>query len=141
MNYINVSGSTAKRRELAFNAAAWYIAQYMPRMRTLDIDITLKNLGDDIYGYCTEGDNNREFNLEINKTLDEFDLVSTVIHEMIHVKQYARKELFQRVDGRTRWKSRWFARYESLSYEDQPWEKEAHRLDVKLANQFFEELN
>lgn len=136
MNSINVTGSTKANRQLAFDAAAWYINKYMPRMRTLEIDISLKDLGEDIFGYCMEGDSNREFDLEINKTLDKENFVGTIIHEMIHVKQYARKELFQGADGRTRWKSKWFAQYDTLSYDDQPWEKEAHRLDMKLAAEF-----
>jgi hypothetical protein len=136
MNSIEVSGSTKSNRQLAFDAAAWYIKKFMPRMRTLEINIDLVKLNEGIYGYCMEGDTNREFSLEINKTLSVEDLVGTVIHEMIHVKQYARKELFQGYDGRTRWKSRWYSSYDSVDYDDQPWEKEAHRLDVKLAEEF-----
>jgi hypothetical protein len=141
MNSIKVTGSTAKRRELAFNVAAWYINNYMPRMRTLDISIELSKMDDSIFGYCMEGDSNREFTLEINKSMDDTDFIGTIIHEMIHVKQYARKELFQSIDGRTRWKSRWYSSYDSLSYDDQPWEKEAHRLDMKLAEKYLAEFN
>ena len=136
MNSIEVTGSTKSKRAIAYDAAAWYIKKYMPRMRTLDIEISLTKLEDGIYGYCMEGNSNREFSLEINKNLDLEDFVGTIIHEMIHVKQYARKELFQDVSGRTRWKSRWYATYDTVDYEDQPWEKEAHRLDMKLAKEF-----
>lgn len=138
MNTIHVVGSTKKNRDLAYKAASWYINKYMPRMRTLDITINLIKLKG-AYGFCMECDTNREFEIEIDKTLNKQDLVSTVIHEMIHVKQYARKELFQGCNGRTRWKSRWYSSYDSVDYEDQPWEKEAHRLDEKLAKQFFKE--
>jgi hypothetical protein len=140
MNQIEVTGSTKSKRALAQAAAAWYIKKFMPRMRTLDINIDLVKLDNDTFGYCMEGDTNREFSLEINKNLSTEDLVGTVIHEMIHVKQYARKELFQHYNGRTRWKSRWYSSYDSVSYDDQPWEKEAHRLDMKLAKEFLSEL-
>jgi len=128
MNQITVVGSTKKNRIMAHNAVAWYIKNFMPRMRTLDITVNLTKL-DGAYGYCMEGDTNREFEIEVDKTLNEFDMAATIIHEMIHVKQYARREL-QYKGNKTRWKKKW---YVDIDYEDQPWEKEAHRLDEKYA--------
>lgn len=133
MNEILVTGSTKSKRELVFNAAAWYINNYMPRMRTLDIEISITKLDPEYYGFCLEGDTNREFQIEVSKILGDEDLVTTVIHEMIHVKQYARRELQQK-GGKHRWKSKWFG---EIDYMDQPWEREAHRLDAKLAEMFF----
>jgi len=53
---------------------------------------------------------------------------------MVHVKQFARGELDS---GLTRWKSRSHANTE---YADQPWEKEARKLQYKLVAKFMEEL-
>ena len=58
----------------------------------------------------------------------------TLAHEMVHVKQFARGELDS---GLTRWKSRSHANTE---YADQPWEKEARKLQYKLVAKFMEEL-
>ncbi len=52
-------------------------------------------------------------------------------HEMVHVKQFARGELdFALVQ----WKSRRIS--ENMDYWIQPWEKEARRLQFKLAEEF-----
>lgn len=56
--------------------------------------------------------------------------VSTLAHEMVHVKQFARNELN---DQLTFWKGR---NHSSTDYCDQPWEKEARRLQHKLVQEF-----
>jgi len=56
--------------------------------------------------------------------------VSTLAHEMIHVKQFAKEELDPAL---TRWKTKDHSRTE---YWEQPWEKEARRLQAKLVANF-----
>lgn len=56
--------------------------------------------------------------------------LSTLAHEMVHVKQFARGELDPAL---TRWKTKNHSRTE---YWDQPWEKEARRLQAKLVANF-----
>ena len=41
-------------------------------------------------------------------------------------------------DGRTRWKKTVYS--EDVSYEESPWEKEAFKIEKKLAMQCFEEV-
>jgi len=57
--------------------------------------------------------------------------VVNLAHEMVHVKQFARNEMDA---GLTRWKSNQYAG--NIEYWDQPWEKEARRLQFKLAEEF-----
>ena len=57
--------------------------------------------------------------------------VVNLAHEMVHVKQFARGEMDA---GLRRWKSNQYAR--NIDYWDQPWEKEARRLQFKLAEEF-----
>ena len=52
-------------------------------------------------------------------------------HEMVHVKQFARGELDF---GLTRWKSNRYCG--NIEYWQQPWEKEARRLQYKLVENF-----
>ena len=54
-------------------------------------------------------------------------------HEMVHLKQFVRGELFDYETGRVQWKSKSFGR---VHYDDQPWEKEAYRLEEKLYEEF-----
>lgn len=66
------------------------------------------------------------------------DLVATLIHELIHVKQYVNNQLFDYVDGKT-------VRYEGkiykdsddfISYWDSPWEIEAYGRSVGTYEMF-----
>lgn len=55
------------------------------------------------------------------------DAILTLMHELIHVKQYANSELFDYVDGRTRWKGKIYeSKRDMESYYDSPWEIEAY---------------
>ena len=120
MNQIEVSGGNRKERELALEVVTWCIRKMMPRMKTLEISILFDKI--DAYGYCMEEDSNREFTVTIRKGLSVQELIATIVHEMIHVKQYARKEL-RNVNGRTMWKTK---DYSDLNYMDTPWEKVAY---------------
>jgi|TARA_R110000796_G_C14524692_1_gene431244 hypothetical protein len=53
--------------------------------------------------------------------------MQTLAHEMVHAKQMLRKELV--IDEAYKWKGRNANNYE---YENQPWEKEAYRLEREL---------
>lgn len=57
--------------------------------------------------------------------------LSTLAHEMVHVKQFAKGELDP---GMSRWKSNRYV--DHIEYWDQPWEKEARRLQNKLVLHF-----
>jgi len=127
MNNVICVGGRKKEREIAHDVVAWCINKMMPRMKTLDIEVEFEKL--DVFGYCALGDTNREFTLSIQKGLSLYELVSTICHEMVHVKQYARKEL-RYVKGATMWKKK---SYVNVDYNDAPWEKEAFGLEDKLA--------
>lgn len=135
MNQVYVSGGRKKEREMVEKVVVWTINKLMPRMRTLYIETEIKKI--DVYGYCMEEDDNRTFTLTINKGLNLYDLVSTIIHEMIHVKQYARKELYNR-HGKVMWKRK---DYTGVNYADTPWEKEAYKLEKMFAVECFKELD
>lgn len=56
--------------------------------------------------------------------------LSTLAHEMVHVKQFARGELDENL---TYWKGR---NHGNTDYWDQPWEREARRLQHKMVQKF-----
>ena len=87
-------------------------------------------------GCCYQlNDNNRHFKITIKKGLSLFDLISTICHEMVHLKQYARKELrWCNKTSNRMWKK---SVYNDVSYDNQPWEREAYRLEKRLAIEFF----
>jgi hypothetical protein len=58
-------------------------------------------------------------------------------HEFVHLKQFVRNELFDYEFDKTQWKSRMY-NVARTSYDKQPWEREAYRLEDTLYNEFAE---
>jgi hypothetical protein len=86
--------------------AAKFFAECMtgPRLsKNLDLMITFAKMKGDVEGYCFPVDDferhgPRTFEIEIDKTMGRKDVLRVLAHEIVHVKQYARKEL-KRLDG------------------------------------------
>ena len=133
MNYIEVNGGKKFQREIAETVVLQMIDTLMPRMRTLEITVNIKKLTGDAVGWCMMEDTHKEFTIEVSKDLTLKEFVSTLCHEMVHVKQYYRKEM----DGVTnRWKKGVVKK--DTGYYDLPWEKEAYRLQDKLAQEVWD---
>ena len=128
------------------SAAIWYgavlLGTRMVNNIYLDIKLTkgLKKK-EKAYGYCHIVDDNlsrpREFMIELDASMEYgFDEILTwLAHEMVHLKQFVRKELWDYETGQVQWKSRTYSR---APYDDQPWEREAYRLEKSLYNEFKE---
>ncbi len=65
-----------------------------------------------------------EFLIEINNRMREISIIKTVLHEMIHVKQYAEGRLTQ-----TEWMGK---PHPDLPYRELPWEIEAYAREQEL---------
>lgn len=140
---ITITGKTSKKKkQLAEQAADYTIKRIMPRLANrLDITIQIaKRL--DVLGYCDwVGDNPhkpREFLIQVRNGQNNEDFVKTIIHEMVHVKQYARGELTE-LGGHMKWKKggQPAAYYDDMSVmraklDEMPWEKEAYLLEERL---------
>ena len=144
-----IEGYRSHNKELSralSSAAVWYgavlLGTRMVKNITLDIKLT-KDLKkkEKAYGYCHIIDDNlnkpREFMIELDASMKySFDqILIWLAHEMVHLKQFVRRELCDYETGRVRWKKRMYGR---VHYEDQPWEREAYRLEEKLYNEFSE---
>ena len=138
MLIVGVTGSNKTKRDIAYNVVHYMIKQLMPRLRNIEIEVKLTALTGDAVGYCLMGDSNRDFELEIDKNLNIKDLVMTLCHEMVHVKQYVRKEMDD-WNGLAvaRWKNKTVL--PNTNYYDLPWEKEAYELQAKLAKMCWKE--
>lgn len=126
MNRIEVIGGKAHQRKYVESMAEFCIETLMPRMRSLDITIKLATVKGAM-GYCLETDNNRTFEIEADRKLTLRKLLETIAHEMVHVKQYARKELRHNY----KWCGKTYSP-EKVSYWDLPWEIEAHGRELGL---------
>lgn len=129
MNIVEVKGGKGYQRDIAHKTVAYCIKQLLPRHRTLDIEVKLVTIKSDATGYAMVGDTNRQFEIEIDKNQTIKEFVTTICHEMVHVKQYARKE----IDGiHQRWKGVDLPK--GTKYYDYPWEIEAYDLQEDLAD-------
>lgn len=136
---IEVYGGTESQRKYTKSMIEFCIKKMMPRMKkSLYIEVRLKKLKGSAHGYCLacaedgeRADRPRSFELEIEKNLKLRSLLETVAHEMVHVKQYARSELYEGTKSNThRWHGKWIKK--KINYWDQPWEIEAHGRETGL---------
>jgi len=128
MNIVSVVGGNKFQRDIAEKVIFQMMATMLPRVRTLQIEVVIKKLTGDAVGWCLMGDTHKEFEIEVSRDLTLKDFITTLCHEMVHVKQYYRKE----TDGYGGvWKKKSVAK--NTSYYDLPWEKEAYRMQDKLA--------
>ena len=118
--YYEISGGTKRERKLVEDAVLFAKKYLIPRIRDLDIEITITKkmeVDADVVG------DEREYEMRIRGGQDEEDLITSVFHEMVHVKQGVRKEfpLFEDCD---------------MEYLDRPWEKEAYDLQEKILDAY-----
>lgn len=142
---INVTGMIGKRAAVKLiEAAEFFAAKLMdPRMvRNLVIDLEVrKSL--DVEGECIDEDgcrNPRFFTIAL-KNQDLEDMIKTLAHEMVHVKQHAKNELQSGVmvaaRGGLKMHSKWMGEVwkpgrRQDAYYDSPWEIEAYGMEVGL---------
>ena len=142
MNFVLVTGGNKKNRQLVEEIVNWCIDEMMPRMRTLDIHVHMSSIlkSDGAYGWCHSIDN-REFELEIHKNRDDYesreDFIKTVMHEMVHVMQWAKGLCKDYADGRRMWKDKDHA---NTPYSKQPWERQAYRMQETLYKKWLTEI-
>lgn len=138
MNYISARNGNKVQNAVARSVAQHCINKLMPRMRTLDISILFKKIPpqENTIGTCLMQDNNRTFEIEIQKGLSFDEIVKTVCHEMVHVKQYARNEMTDSTwKGKLRWRNRFIKK--NTSYSKLPWEREAYRKQKTLSKSYY----
>ena len=133
-NSIYFSGGKIAERKLTEECVTWCLKKLLPRFRTINLKVRIKEMED--WGCCYKLDEKgRQFKITIKKGLSLFDLISTICHEMVHLKQFARKELrWCNRNNNNMWKK---SVHNNTPYDDQPWEKEAYRLERRLAIEFF----
>jgi len=140
MNFVLVTGSNISRRSLAENIVNFCIEELMPRMRTLDIEVKIRSMKDeDAIGFCLETDNNRTFEIDAERTLDEENFIETICHEMVHVWQSATRRMKEKSTNRL-WLCKYgkYRNYTNCDYYRQPWEVQAYRMQEGLKKEFME---
>jgi hypothetical protein len=136
----DISGGHKSQRKLVSDVADFMYEKYLKRYTSLFVSIAItKNLvrDEDMDGSCLALDFSRprEFEILVDSKLPTKCFIKTVIHEFIHVKQYATGELTERYRGLAKrtWKNTDHTR---TPYSKQPWEREAYRLQESLYKEF-----
>ena len=145
---LHIKGSNKKVRKVV-EQAAWYYAEKLMGKRllgSLEITINLKknlltkegNEGSAIWE--DDGYRSREFSIELDTTVKIRNLLITLAHEMVHVKQWAKNEMYEYMEPHmVRFKGEKI-HLEETDYCDYPWEIEAYGKQLGLFVRFCEEM-
>lgn len=137
---LSITNCPDKKRFRPFvkRAALFYAQELMTPKMLENVALLIKfNKKLDAYGYAEIIDYNdsnkpREFQIELHPGIGAHDILETLAHEMVHVKQYAYSEMNEQA---TRWRGMKI-NPDSLDYWDEPWEVEAYGISVGLFQKF-----
>lgn len=149
--FIDFEGNLSLKKKKELKEAAEFFAYKLLDPRTVrNINLTIeldKNL--ETQGMCYSEDdtkNPRNFVISIRDKIGDDDIIQTLAHEMVHVKQYAKNELYKSLrmyKGKTTLNSIWQgAPWKPKSredpYWDSPWELDAYGREIGLYRRWME---
>ena len=101
-----------------------------------NINILVQSMNLDVWGYCGIADINerkpRTFEILLNSSLSKNKQLTTLAHEMVHVKPYATLELNEQMNM---WQGN-YINSDVVPYMQQPWEIEAHEIGDLIYEDF-----
>lgn len=139
-----------EQRKIAYGAIDFVIDKFMPRLRDkLSIRITgIEELEkkEHIRADCLFTDDEerraRVFLIRVDNTLPLEEFLVTIMHELVHVKQWAKGEMY-RLHRQKGMVYRWCGtkiKIDNYDYYDYPWEIEAHGREYGLSLQYLTKL-
>ena len=146
--FVTIKGGSKRQKELAESMVVFCQKKLMPKMYNLEINMHIKEFGkDENCGYAWPADDAhvsrpREFNIEVNRNQKLRQMLETIAHEMVHVKQFARGELYESTNKKAhRWQGIWMSNRSKnvKDYWDNPWEIEAFGRQLGLFIRWAEE--
>lgn len=119
------------------------LSKKMQKNITIIVNFLPLNFMDGTTEFLDDNLKPREFLININKRNNKKRQLITLAHEMVHVKQYVKGELYEyvsaRYHGRIRWKKMIYKYEDSFFlYLFSPWEKEAYKKERKLYRAYLE---
>ena len=144
---IHVKGSNKLNRKLVKTAAWWYAEKLMGKrlIAGLDININLKKTLLDKDGHEgtaiweDESIRPKEFTIVLDSGCAIRNILITLAHEMVHVKQWAKGEMYEYVErDMVRFNNTKF-NMSNINYWDYPWEIEAFGRQLGLFVRFCED--
>jgi hypothetical protein len=140
---LHVTGSNKATRKLVEKATWWYAEKLMGKRLISNLEITIKlkkswskdNEGEAFWDDA-ENYRPREFSIFLNKDVKIRNLLITLAHEMVHVKQWARGEMYEyAAKDMVRFHKKKF-NIKDINYYDYPWEIEAFGRQLGLFVRF-----
>ncbi len=126
-----------KRHDAIMDAVMFACKQLMPRVRK-PFYINIRPIPkltetQGVNGDCMD-EEDREFTIRIDVSLPLNEMISTILHEMVHVQQFLSGKLKQPKPGKAVYKR---VDYDwEMDYNKRPWEIEAHTKEKQLAEAF-----
>ena len=122
---IIVTGGTPNQRKYAYSMAQFVCKKFKI---SPSIEISFRSMKKDPnYGYVCQLEDN-EYEIDIKRTLNMRTMLTTLAHELVHVKQYELGELTQTCEL-------------DIDYWDKPSEIEAHGRETGLFIRWAEQNN
>lgn len=111
--------------------------------KNIYVQIQYMRLEEGTWGYCSpvdfESRQHREFEILIDSEISKEKQLKTLVHELVHLKQFAKGE-FKQYEG---YNYRWLGKKISISSEDYdtlPWEIEAISSEKTLCEQLAKKM-
>jgi hypothetical protein len=145
MSRISISGIKDPQRRKLIRVATHSMLEALVGKR-LYLEIAIKfvplMLQEGNMGSCELEDddlvNPRLFNILIDDKLKGGEVLITLAHELVHVRQYAKGDLYQyQKTNHVRWRREKMC-VQNLTYSEYPWEKEAFSLQNEVAVDFIQ---
>jgi hypothetical protein len=146
---VKAKGSNKGVRTLVEVAAEWYAEKLMGKRLTNGLGINIKldrNLlkKDNMEGSAIYEDDTRRpknFTIELDSTCSIRNILITLAHEMVHIKQWAKDEMYEyyNTPKTVRFKGEKF-NMDDVDYWDYPWEIEAYGRQLGLFVRFCEDV-
>lgn len=134
----NHGHSDERFNEYVQRASQFYAEQLFSKQLLRHIVVTIKfNKHLDAFGYSSIEKRNtkgaaREFLIELHPYISGVEILKTLAHEFVHIKQYVEGNLNE---SQTEWQSETIDS-DSMDYYSLPWEVEAFGLEVGLFTNF-----
>lgn len=129
-------------RQPAKDATAFVLNKFCPRIiDRIQVKICMKNNPGGNWAIChydVADPTLREFRIDIHSDISPFWFMRTLMHELVHVKQYAKGEMvhYERNHSMLKWRKQMKVNVDKIDYWDLPWEIEAHGREEGLTQQF-----
>ena len=113
----------------------WFVNKHLPNHKVI---INVDHLGllhEGVFGWMWTADCDyrpRDFEIEIHNRMNPEDYTKTLLHELWHLYQHVTGQLKDKYKKRL-WKG---VDHSKTDYEDQPWEKEAIKMEEILYREY-----